>query len=129
MEVVGQDKKKVLWEVVKDHVLEEPTDHEEIGLQGFYFNVFDQYEEVVVREGSSGFPYLLMLFKLCTNNWKTNLKRMNQKLDEDNRKALNKGYVRYQKVCRFSSNEFWMNIGCLVSASTFGLGGSGLWDN
>ena len=31
VEVVGHDKKKVLWEVVNDHVVENPTDHEEIG--------------------------------------------------------------------------------------------------
>ena len=30
MEVVGHGKKKVIWGVVDDHVLEEPTDHEEI---------------------------------------------------------------------------------------------------
>ena len=29
---------------------------------------------------------------------------------------------------RFSINEFWKNIGCLVSYSTFGLGGSRLWE-
>ena len=34
MEVVGNDKKKILWEVVNDHAVEEPTDHEEIGLRG-----------------------------------------------------------------------------------------------
>ena len=49
MGVVGHDKKKFLWEVVENHVLEEPTDHEEIGLSGFDFNFFDQYEEGVVR--------------------------------------------------------------------------------
>ena len=39
-----------------------------------------------------------------------------------------KGNVRYWKVRRFSSCEFWKNIGCLVSAPTFGLGGSRLWE-
>ena len=53
MEVVGHDGKKVLWEVVDYHVIEEPTDNEEMGLRGFHFNVFDQDEEGVVREGSS----------------------------------------------------------------------------
>ena len=53
---------------------------------------------------------------------------MNHKLDEDNGKALNKGNVRYQKMCLISSNEFWKNIGCLVSAPTFGLGGPMLWN-
>ena len=35
VEVVGHDKKKVIWEGVGDHVVEEPSDHEEIGLRGF----------------------------------------------------------------------------------------------
>ena len=34
----------------------------------------------------------------------------------------------YQNVRWFSSNEFWKNIGCLVSAPTFGLGGSRMWE-
>ena len=50
--------------MVNDNVVEEPTDHEEIGLRGFDCNVFDKDEEGVVREGSSEFPYLLMLIKL-----------------------------------------------------------------
>ena len=72
----------MLWELVDDHVVEEPSDHEEIGLRGFYFNVFDEYEEGVVREGSSEFPYLLMLIKLWSGYWVTQLKTMNRKVDE-----------------------------------------------
>ena len=49
MKVVGHDKKKVLWEVVGNHVVEEPTDYEEIGLKGFDLNLFDKNEEGVVR--------------------------------------------------------------------------------
>ena len=64
MEFFRHYKNKVLWEVVDDHVVEDPTDHEEIGPQGFYFDDFDKYEEGFVREGSSEFPYLLMLIKL-----------------------------------------------------------------
>ena len=44
MEVVGHDNKKVLCEVVEDHVVEEPTVHEEIGLRVFDFNIFDEDE-------------------------------------------------------------------------------------
>ena len=51
---MGHDKKKLLWEVVGDHVVEEPSDHEEIGLRGFDFNIFDEDEEGVVREECSG---------------------------------------------------------------------------
>ena len=35
---------------------------------------------------------------------------------------------RYRKVFQFSSNGFWKNIGCIVSAPTFGLGWSNLWE-
>ena len=45
VEVVSHDKKEIVWEVVNDHVVEEPTYHEDIGLQGFDFNVFDEDEE------------------------------------------------------------------------------------
>ena len=69
-----------------------------------------------------------MLSKLWPGDYIIQLKRMNKKMDEENGKALNKGNVRYQKVCWFSSNEFWKNIGCLVSAPTFGLGGLRLWE-
>ena len=64
MEVVGRDLKKVLWKLVDDHVVEEPSGHEDIGLWGFDFNVFDENKEGVVREGSSEFPYLLMLINI-----------------------------------------------------------------
>ena len=69
-----------------------------------------------------------MLIKLWPRYWKTHLKRMNQKVDEENEKVFYKGNLGYQKVCRFSRNKFWNNIGCLVSAPTFGLGGSRLWE-
>ena len=101
VEVVVHEKKKVLWEVVDDNVVEKPTDHEEIGLRGFDLNLFDKDYEGVGREGSSEFPYLIMLIKL---HRKTQLKRKNQKVDENNEKELDKGNGHYQKVRWFSSN-------------------------
>ena len=65
-----------------------------------------------------------MLIKLWPGYWSSQLKTMNWKVDKDNGKALNKGNARYQKVRRFSRNEFWKNIGCLVSDPTFGIGWS-----
>ena len=44
VEVVCSGGKKVLWEVVDDHVVEEENVHNEIGLQGFDFNFFDKDE-------------------------------------------------------------------------------------
>ena len=114
MEVVGHDKKKVLWKVVNDHVVEELTDYEEIGLRVFDLNFFNQDEDGVVIEGSSEFTYLLILINLWPGDWTNHLKRTNKKVDEDNGNVLNKGNVRYLKVRRFSSNEFWKSIGCLV---------------
>ena len=64
-----------------------------------------------------------MLIKLWTRNWKTQLKRTNHKVDKDNGKASGKGNLRYRKICRFYINEFWKNIGCLVSDPTFVIGG------
>ena len=55
VEVVGHDKKRVRWGVVDDHVVEEPSDHEEIGLWGFYFNVFDEDEEGLLEKGPVSF--------------------------------------------------------------------------
>ena len=104
------------------------TDHEEIGLQGFDFNVFDKDGEEIVGERYSEFTNLLILIKLFPGYWISQLKRMNQKVDEENGKAFNKGNVRYRKFRRFSRKEFWENISCLVSAPTFGLGGSSLWE-
>ena len=81
MDVVDHDKKKVIWEVVDNHVIEDPSDHEDIGLQGFDFNIFDEDEEGVVREGCSEL-YLLILIQLWPGDWISRLKRMNQKVDE-----------------------------------------------
>ena len=114
--------------MIDDNFVEDPTDHEEIGLREFDFNLFEKNKDGVVREGSSDFPYLLMLIKLWPRNWKTQLKRTNNKVDEENGKALRTGNVRYRKVRWFSRNEFWKNIGCLVSAHTFGIGGSSMWE-
>ena len=98
VEAVSHDKKKVLCEVVDDHMVEEPSDHKDIRLRGFDLNILDKDEEVVVIEGCSE-PYLPMLIKLWPEDWISQLKKMNLKLDEENGKALNKGNVRYQNVC------------------------------
>ena len=66
--------------MIDDHVVEEPSYHEGIGLRGFDFNIFDEYEEGVVREGCSE-PYLLILIKLRPGDWISQLKGMNQKVD------------------------------------------------
>ena len=51
--------------MVDDHVVEEGNDHDEIGLRGFGFNLFDKDKEWFGIEGLIDYPYLLML----TNIW------------------------------------------------------------
>ena len=53
--VVGHDKKKVIWEVVDGHVVEEPSDHEEIGLRGFDLNVFAKMRRGLLEKGPVSF--------------------------------------------------------------------------
>ena len=89
--------------------------------------MFNEDEKGLGIEESSEFLYLLILIKLCPGDYKTQLKMINKKVDEDNGKALVKGNGWYRKVCRFSSNEFWRNIGFLISDPTFDFRGSMLW--
>ena len=107
------------------HVVEEANDHDAIRLWGLYFNCFDEEEKGVGREETSEFPCLLMLIQLWPDDRKTKLKRMNHKVDEYNGKVMGTENVRYRNVCRFSMNEFWNNIGCIIIAPTFGLGDQG----
>ena len=44
--------------MVNYHVVEEATDYDEIGLQGFNFIFSGKYKKGESREGSSEFPYL-----------------------------------------------------------------------
>ena len=55
-----------------------------------------------------------MLINIWPDDWKTQLEMMNLKVDEYNGKALEMVNGRYIKILRFSSNEFWNNIGCIV---------------
>ena len=59
--------------MVDDHVVEEGNDHDEIGLRGFGFNLFDKDEEGVVREVFSEYPYLLMLMNIWPGDWNNKL--------------------------------------------------------
>ena len=42
VEVSDKDGKEVIWEVVDDHLVEEGVEHEELGLRGFGFNLFNE---------------------------------------------------------------------------------------
>ena len=50
VEVDDKVGKRVIWEVVYDHVVEEGIENEELGLQGFDFNLFDEEREGYVGD-------------------------------------------------------------------------------
>ena len=47
---------------------------------------------------------------------------MNKTVDEENGGEGTKEHGLFQKLRRFSRNEFWKSIGCILSAPTFVLG-------
>ena len=67
--------------MVYNHVIEEENDHDEIGLRGFDFNLFDSYKEGVDRERLINYPYLFILVKLFNGYWNNHLEMMNIKVD------------------------------------------------
>ena len=69
-----------------------------------------------------------MLMKLWPGNWEEYIDQMNKKVDEYNGRRGTQENGRFWKLRRLSRNEFWKNIGCLLSSPTFGLGGSRLWE-
>ena len=42
VEVTEKDRRKVIWEVVGYHVVEEGGEHEDLGLRGFNFNLYNE---------------------------------------------------------------------------------------
>ena len=60
--------------------------------------------------------------KLWSWGWNNQLERVNLRLGEDNEGAMGMGKGGISKVQLFSSNEFWKNIGCLISDPTFSVG-------
>ena len=82
MKKIGHNRKKFIWVVVDNHNVEETTDHYDIGLRGFDFNFLNEDEKGEGREGYSNFPYLLILIQLWPGYWETQLKKINNKLDE-----------------------------------------------
>ena len=84
VEVYYKDRKKVIWQVVDDHVVQEGVEYEELGILGFDFNLFDEEREGYVGYDVKELPYLLMIMKLWTSYWEEELYHMNKKVDQDN---------------------------------------------
>ena len=104
-------------------MVDEGVEHEELGLQGFNFNLFDEKREGCVGEDVKELPYLLMIIKLWPGDWEDQLYRINKKVDEDNGRGGTQENGRFRNLWQFSRKKLWNNIGCLLSEITFGLGG------
>ena len=76
VEVSEKDRKKVIWEVVDNHVVQEGVEHEELGLRGFGFNLFNEEREGCVGDDVKELPYFLVLMKLWPQNQEDQLDRM-----------------------------------------------------
>ena len=77
----------------------------------------------------SEYPYLLMLIKLWPGGWQNQLEIMNMSVDDYNGRDTGMVKGRIRKFWKFSSNEFWKNIGCLISDPTFVNGDHGFGSN
>ena len=108
-------------------MVEEGVEHEDLGLQCFDFDLFDEEREGCVDEDVKELPYLLMLMKLCPGYYEGQIYMINKKVDKDNGRGETQENGQFWKLRRFSRKKFWKNIGCLLSSPTFGLGGSRLW--
>ena len=62
-------------------------ENDQIGLQGFYFNFFDEDKEWVSREGLSDYPCLSILMEIWPGYWKNYLKNMYMAVYQDNSNA------------------------------------------
>ena len=65
-------------------MVEEGVEHEDLGLQGFGYNLFDEEREGCVGGGVKELTYLLILMNLWPGGWEDQLYRMNKKAYEDN---------------------------------------------
>ena len=104
IEVTDKDRKKVIWEVVDDHVVEEGFEHEEIGISDFNFNLFDEDREGCVGGDVKEFPYLSMLIKLLPGDWEDHPDQMKKKVNENNGRGGTQENGRFRKLQRFSRN-------------------------
>ena len=115
---------KIVWTCVKDQVIEDTEDYKEIELCGFDYSLFEEKKGGGKREGLDGFPYLKHVIKLWPGDWEKEMGKMNEAVTMKNRVTLNGG-GKWQ-VKKFTRQEFWKCIGCILSAVTYGKKGRNL---
>ena len=63
VKVSEKDRRRVIQQVVDEHLVDEGVEDEELGLQGFDLNLFDKDSEGCVGDYVKELHYLLMLMK------------------------------------------------------------------
>ena len=114
VEVYDKDGKKLIQEFLGELLVEEGVEHEELGLRGFDLNLFNEEWEGFVGDYVKELPYLLIIMKLWLEYWEEQLDRMNKKVYQYNGRGGTLENGQFWNICRFSRNELWNNIGCLV---------------
>ena len=97
-------------------------------MRGFDINSFYEDREVCVGDDVKEFTCLLTIINLWPGYWENQLDQMKKKVNEKNDRWGTQDYGRFWELLQFSRKKFWKNIGCLLSAPTFGIGGSRLWE-
>ena len=105
VKVAEKDRKKVIWEVRDDDLVEGGVEHKEIGLRGFDFNLFNEERDGCVGDDVKKLPYLLMIMKLWPGDLWDQIDRTNKKVDEENWRGGNQENGQFRKLQRFSRNE------------------------
>ena len=101
-EVSYKNSKRLIWEVVDDHVVEQGVEHEEVVIRGFDFNLFGKDREGCVGDEVKQLPYLLMIMKLWPSYWEQQLHQMSKKVDQDTGRGGTQENGRFWKLRRFS---------------------------
>ena len=63
----------IVWNCVKDHIIDEKEDYKNIGLSGFDYKLFVEEEGGGAREGLYGYTYLKHLIQLYPVDWVKNM--------------------------------------------------------
>ena len=71
---------EIVWTCVKDHIIDDKDQYKAIGLRGFDYKIFEEYEGGGTREGLDRYPYLKHLIQLwpgdCLNQMEKRMKRL-----------------------------------------------------
>ena len=122
----GSGREAITWKVrgdVKKHTEKENVEfNKQIVIRGFNF---EKKNECAADGKNPRINFLNLLIKLWPGDWKENLKKLNESVDDANSNRA----TRAQKIHRASQKEFWVFFGILLIARIEGVQGGELWRN